>query len=637
MSSSQTVRLYVTAAWFLLLLLCGAAPLHADDYQAQIEPFMQKYCIRCHNSKQAKGELDLTRYAGSGDITANFRRWNHIVEFVVQGEMPPEDATQPTLAERKRVADAVEAILLVEAKKHAGDPGIVLPRRLSRTEYDYSIRDLTGVDIRPTQDFPADPAAGEGFDNTGEALSMSPNLLKKYLAAAQHVSEHLVLKPSGITFAPFSVTSYNERKKLTEQAVIDFYEQHEVRIADYLEACWRYRHRPAAQAGLSIESWAAEHGLSKRYLSLMWQTLHDGAATSGFLRRLDELWHAIPAPDADNRTPAELSALAKFVDFAQRVLCPAEEQLIRSNAGNWPISHLDFRARTAAQRNQFNPDVLQSQRLLVFDRLRAPRDNQKSEEFTLSIRFELATTAGDSNYILLENAQFSKSTRPPKNATEAQRNEVVTLRSVLEQHAPDLAKRLAFGKHPQAEQFGEDSFVVKAPALIEIPLTADLRKLLDGKQLLIECQLDPVHSRKASVYLQHATGNKLPEETLNGTNIQLLMFPDSPAAEELTVSAKRFCQTFPNRFFYVNDRRGLAAGFHLVEGYFRDDQPLMEIVLSDQERRTLNQLWEELHFVTRSRRHAAARLCLVRTGRTACASGRTIRLRAFRRSQTRRT
>ena len=41
-----------------------------------------------------------------------------------------------------------------EARKNAGDPGLVLARRLSNAEYNYTIRDLTGVDIRPTREFP---------------------------------------------------------------------------------------------------------------------------------------------------------------------------------------------------------------------------------------------------------------------------------------------------------------------------------------------------------------------------------------------------------------------------------------------------------------------------------------------------
>jgi len=51
---------------------------------------------------------------------------------------------------------------------------------VSNAEYDATVRDLTGVDIRPTRTLPVDPANEAGFDNSGESLAMSPALLKKY-------------------------------------------------------------------------------------------------------------------------------------------------------------------------------------------------------------------------------------------------------------------------------------------------------------------------------------------------------------------------------------------------------------------------------------------------------------------------
>ena len=83
----------------------------------------------------------------------------------------------------------------------AGDPGRVIVRRLSNTEYDNTIRDLTGVDLHPTRQFPSDGAAGEGFTNAGDALGMSPGLLQKYFNAAKEVAAHAVLLPDGIRFS----------------------------------------------------------------------------------------------------------------------------------------------------------------------------------------------------------------------------------------------------------------------------------------------------------------------------------------------------------------------------------------------------------------------------------------------------
>ena len=129
------------------------------------------------------------------------------------------------------------------ARRTAGDPGTVLARRLSNAELDNTVRDMTGVDMRPTREFPVDPANEAGFDNSGESLAMSPALLKKYLAAARLVADHVVLRPEGFVFAPFPVVTDTDRDKYCVQRIIDFYERHKVDFADYFFAAYSYRHR----------------------------------------------------------------------------------------------------------------------------------------------------------------------------------------------------------------------------------------------------------------------------------------------------------------------------------------------------------------------------------------------------------
>src|SRR5207302_6486942 len=128
-----------------------------------------------------------------------------------------------------------------EATRNAGDPGPVLARRLSNAEFDYTVRDLTGVDIRPTREFPVDPANEAGFDNSGESLAMSPALVKKYLAAARAIADHLVLKPAGFVFAPHPAVTETDRDKYCVRRIVDFYERHRVDYADYFLAAWTYR------------------------------------------------------------------------------------------------------------------------------------------------------------------------------------------------------------------------------------------------------------------------------------------------------------------------------------------------------------------------------------------------------------
>ena len=111
-----------------------------------------------------------------------------------------------------------------EIRKSAGDPGLVLARRLSNAEYNYTIRDLTGQDHgQSTRQFPVDPANPAGFDNSGESLTMSPALLNKYLQAARAVAEHMVLLPDGIEFAPYPMLVETDRDKYAIQRILDFY------------------------------------------------------------------------------------------------------------------------------------------------------------------------------------------------------------------------------------------------------------------------------------------------------------------------------------------------------------------------------------------------------------------------------
>ena len=71
------------------------------------------------------------------------------------------------------------------------DPGHVTARRLNRAEYTNTIRDLLGVDFRAQKNFPTDDL-GDGFDNIGDVLTVSPVLMEKYLEAAEEISKRAI-------------------------------------------------------------------------------------------------------------------------------------------------------------------------------------------------------------------------------------------------------------------------------------------------------------------------------------------------------------------------------------------------------------------------------------------------------------
>ena len=58
-------------------------------------------------------------------------------------------------------------------------------RRLSRTQYTATVRDLLNLHVDVGATLPADSAGGEGFDNAAETLFLSPIYAEKYLEAAK--------------------------------------------------------------------------------------------------------------------------------------------------------------------------------------------------------------------------------------------------------------------------------------------------------------------------------------------------------------------------------------------------------------------------------------------------------------------
>jgi hypothetical protein len=64
-------------------------------------------------------------------------------------------------------------------------------RRLNRTEYDNTIRDLFQTDFQAGATFPAD-GVGYGFSNIADVLTVSPLLMERYLAAAEDVAARVL-------------------------------------------------------------------------------------------------------------------------------------------------------------------------------------------------------------------------------------------------------------------------------------------------------------------------------------------------------------------------------------------------------------------------------------------------------------
>ena len=162
-----------------MLILASAA--HAEP--SGIRYFLEDYCYQCHDSGTRKGKLDLETLKTPGVEPSNAETWQEVVDQLTLSEMPPKKADQPSDAERLNFLKMVRAALDRAHQVRRSSVEVVL-RRLNRTEYNNTMRDLTGLDLRLADQFPADIAI-DGFDNIGKGLTISPYLMERYLQTAK--------------------------------------------------------------------------------------------------------------------------------------------------------------------------------------------------------------------------------------------------------------------------------------------------------------------------------------------------------------------------------------------------------------------------------------------------------------------
>ena len=466
-------RLIPIGLWFSSVNPLICAPTEADlqrRFQSDVVPFLETYCDSCHAREKPKGDFDLRSFRSMEAVLSEERRWKGVLSQVRDEQMPPEEAKrQPTDPERQRFVGWIRELRALDAHRHAGDPGLVTARRLNQAEYDNSIRDLTGADIRPAREFPTDPANEAGFDNSGESLAMSPSLLKKYFEAGRRVTEHLLLTPTGFSFAPYPIVSETDREKFCVRRIVDFYQRQPTNVAAYLLAAWEFDHRQwLSPTPASLSELAQSRNLSARYLEQIWTALKSKPEQIGPMAALQKLYKDLP-------TEPGSSALVRTNVEAMAGLVSRIRAQVRVNVPTLRVQHMN---------------------------------------------------AGTQAFVLWKDREMARHRR----------------------------------------DYGGGALNLTLEALLvpsDHPASACLRVPSD--------------------------------------EVQRAAYEDS---------FRRFCSLFPDAF-YISERsrvfldndedknntgRLLSAGFHNQMGYFRDDQPLYEMILDESGRRELDRLWQEFEF-----------------------------------------
>jgi hypothetical protein len=445
-------------------------------FTKDVRPFIEKFCADCHGKEMPEAQLDLSRFRTMVSVVEDHPHWAAVAEKLSAKEMPPKDADeQPTAAARRQVIDWIKSMRRHEAQKHAGDPGVVLARRLSNAEYNYTIRDLTGQDLRPAREFPVDPANPAGFDNSGESLAMSPALLNKYLQAAREVANHLVLKVDGsIAFASHPMLVETDRDKYCVTQIVDFYKRQNTDYADYFFVAWQQK-----RGGV-----APTVRVSPKYLATVRQAL-ETPAEIGPLAKLQAMWRELPDDDAEGAR----KGCERMRDWVVELRAKLEPRFMNLSAGG-------VRAN--------------SQPMLMWKNRQYATHRRTFDRGALQVEGEARTTVA---------------------------------------------------RQPTTSEAGADN------------------EFGPGRT-------EPVKNKPGDPDLVVPRGERARYEA----------------------AFEQFCSIFPDAF-YVAERgrnyldkskdrgRYLSAGFHNVMGYFRDDQPLYELLLDDEQQNELDRMWQELDFI----------------------------------------
>ena len=166
---------------FLCLLLSTSSIAIAAPAE-----FLQSHCLDCHNEQTQEGGLNLAALPQELSQPENFARWVRIYDRIIAGEMPPaEEERPPADAVASYTSTLHNALIAAETARFEveGRTGL---RRLTRLEYENTIRDLfdmPGIALQAS--LPPDGSA-HGFDNNADALDISHVNILKYVEAADH-------------------------------------------------------------------------------------------------------------------------------------------------------------------------------------------------------------------------------------------------------------------------------------------------------------------------------------------------------------------------------------------------------------------------------------------------------------------
>ena len=189
--TSKRLRVFLSctmAGWLWTAEGLGSSQAsEAVEAPKELEGFFSSHCYGCHDEDVQKGGLNLVELSRDLSNPETYARWVRLYDRVAGGEMPPEKKPQPSGQELGSFRGSLAPQL---ARVHEAEKGTIL-RRLNREEYENTINDLFGTNLKLASQLPEDGRSHE-FSNVGNALGISMAQMQKYLDSIDQVMESAI-------------------------------------------------------------------------------------------------------------------------------------------------------------------------------------------------------------------------------------------------------------------------------------------------------------------------------------------------------------------------------------------------------------------------------------------------------------
>lgn len=183
------------AATCLIPVSLVAEEVPQGRFDEQVKPFLEEHCVSCHGPKKSKGKVTLHTLEGINGH-ADLEQWETILEVLESGEMPPEDEPQPTAEARAAVVKWIEAGLRTQADTPTEEKPQTMVRRLTNFEYQNTMRDLFGFELKLIDNLPEDPLKPYRFNNTADFMLIGPEQLDRYRENAERMLASAIVDPA---------------------------------------------------------------------------------------------------------------------------------------------------------------------------------------------------------------------------------------------------------------------------------------------------------------------------------------------------------------------------------------------------------------------------------------------------------